>query len=453
MRMNPSGRSAVIGRLLGWFLVSAPLCAWSQVPGNARMSWLENEVIKLGVDLERGGAIVYLAEVGGENLVNNFDLGRQVQLSYFSGPVPYGVDGKSPAPHWAHIRWNPIQAGDDFGHGSAVLVHENDGRTLHASCRPLQWPLDNVAGECVMESWLELDGRVVKARARLTNSRSDRTQWPARLQELPAVYANAGLHHVLSYQGARPFTGDRVSPAPTPGGKHPWSFWLGTEGWAALLDENDRGLGLVTPGRVYFTGGFAGRPGKNDTFGNSTGYLAGQGQEILDHNIVHEFRYELVVGDLEQIRAQAAKHRRVTPPEWVFDADRQGWFYQNMSDQGWPVKGGLKLNLNADDPQMISPHVLWEAEKAPRLVIEAAFKTSHKQAVIYWQKLGEAAPGKEDHVMLPILGDGQWRRYEARLGDSAAYRGAMVRLRFDPVPRGEPGDWAEIKSIRLSEDP
>ncbi len=453
MRMNPSGRSAVIGRLLGWLLVSAPLCAWSQVPSKARMSWLENDMIKLGVDLERGGAIVYLGEVGGENLVNNFDLGRQVQLSYFSGPVPYGVEGKSPAPHWAHIGWNPIQAGDDFGHGSAVLAHENDGRTLHASCRPLQWPLDNVPGECVMESWLELEGRVVKARARLTNSRSDRTQWPARLQELPAVYANAGLHRVLSYQGARPFTGDRVSPAPAPGGKHPWSFWLGTEGWAALVDENDRGLGLVTPGRVYFTGGFAGRPGKNDTFGNSTGYLAGQGQEILDHNIVHEFRYELVVGGLEQIRAQAAKHRRVKPPEWVFDADRQGWFYQNMSDQGWPVKGGLKLNLDADDPQMISPHVFWEAEKAPRLVIVAAFKTSHKQAVIYWQKLGEAAPGKEDHVMLPILGDGQWRRYETRLGGNAAYRGAMVRLRFDPVPRGEPGDWAEIKSIGLSEDP
>jgi hypothetical protein len=451
--MNSSGWPAVIGRLLGCFLLSAGSSAWSQVPKDARMSWLENEVIKVGVDLSRGGAIVYLGEIGGENLVNNFDLGRQVQLSYFSGPVPYGVEGKSPEPHWSHIGWNPIQAGDDFGHGSPVLAHENDGRMLHASCRPLQWPLDNVPGECVMDSWLELEGRVVKARARLTNARSDRTQWPARLQELPAVYANACLHRVVSYQGGRPFTGDRVLQAPAPGGKHPWSFWLGTEGWAALVDETDRGLGLVTPGRIFFTGGFAGRPGNNDTFGNSTGYLAGQGQEILDHNIVHEFRYELVVGGLDQIRAQAAKHRRGTPPEWVFDADRQGWFYQNMNDQGWPVEGGLKLKLDADDPQMISPHVFWEAEKAPRLVIEAAFKTSHKQAVIYWQKLGETAPGKEDHVILPIDGDGLWRRYEARLGDSGSYRGAMVRLRFDPVPRGEPGDWAEIKSIRLSADP
>lgn len=453
MRFEPSGMSLILGLLLHLAMTSASLNAFSQLPGNARMSWLENEEIKVGVDLSRGGAIVYLAEAGGENLVNNFDLGRQVQLSYFSGPVPYGVEGNAPAAHWAHIGWNPIQAGDDFGHGSPMLSHENDGRMLHVSCRPLQWPLDNVPGECVMESWLELEGRVVKARARLTNSRSDRTMWPARLQELPAVYANAGLHRVVSYQGDRPFTGGQVLAAPLPTGKHPWSFWHGTEAWAALVDENDHGLGLVTPGRIYFTGGFAGSPGGNDTLGNSTGYLAGQGQEILDHNIVHDFRYELVVGSLGQIRSRAMKHRPGGLPQWVFEHDRQGWFYQNVQDQGWPVRGALKLNLEKDDPQMIGPHVFWEAEKAPRLVVEAAFKTRHGQAVLYWQKLGEPAPGKDDHFSLPIVGDGVMRSHVVRLGDSPAYQGAMVRLRFDPVPRGEPGDWVEIKSIRFAADP
>jgi len=272
----------------------------AQVPAGARMSYLDNGVAKVGVDLNHGGAIVFLARAGGENVINNFDLGRQVQLSFFSGPVPFGVDGQRPAKHWEHIGWNPIQAGDDFKNPSRLLAHENDGRTLHVKCQPMQWPLNNVPGDCTFDSWLELDGTVVKARARLTDARTDHTQYPARLQELPAVYANAAFHRVVSYQGNKPFTGDTATEAPKPAGPHPWSHWQGTEGWAALLDARDQGLGLITPGHVHFTGGFAGVPGPNDTTGNSTGYPAGQGQEILDHNIVHEFAYELVVPQSDQ---------------------------------------------------------------------------------------------------------------------------------------------------------
>lgn len=177
-----------------------------------RMSWLENDQIKLGVDLDVGGAITFLAAVeDGRNVINNFDLGRQVQLSYFSGPVPFEVDGKRPAEHWRHIGWNPIQTGDDFKNASRVLAHKNDGRSIHVVCRPMQWPLDNIPGDCTFDSWLELEGAVVKARARLTNARADHTQYAARLQELPAVYANGAFHRVVSYQGSRPFAQEEVT--------------------------------------------------------------------------------------------------------------------------------------------------------------------------------------------------------------------------------------------------
>ncbi|MBM3879431.1 MAG: hypothetical protein FJ387_06880 [Verrucomicrobia bacterium] len=138
-----------------------------QVPSAAQMSYLDNGVVKVGVDLNHGGAIVFLARAGGGNLINNFDLGRQVQLSFFSGPVPFDANGQRPQKHWEHIGWNPIQAGDEFKNPSFVLAHENDGHTLHVTCRPLQWPLNNVPGDCTFDSWLELDGPVVKARARL----------------------------------------------------------------------------------------------------------------------------------------------------------------------------------------------------------------------------------------------------------------------------------------------
>jgi len=418
------------------------------------MSWLENDRVRLGVDLDLGGAVTFLAAVkDGANVINNFDLGRQVQLSFYSGPVPFEADGQKPAEHWSHLGWNPIQTGDDFKNRSQVLAHENDGRQIHLTCRPLQWPLNHVPGECTFDSWLELEGATVKARARLTNSRADRTQYPARLQELPAVYANAPYHRVVSYMGALPFTQDAVAAAPEPHGKHPWSFWTGTEGWAALLDERDYGLGLITPGRVHFTGGFAGKPGPNDTHGNSTGYLAGQGQEILDSNIVYEFRYELVLGSLQEIRARAAKWRPAGPPSWSFTQDRQGWHYQNAADTGWPVKDHLHVLLEQEDPQLISPLTFWNAADAPYLVIEAAFQTKQRQATVMWRSHGENGFKPSQMTSFPIVADGEFHRLVIHLGAQSSYRGGITRLRFDPVDHAEKGAWMRLRAVRLVASP
>jgi hypothetical protein len=320
-------------------LLSAVSAVTSAEP---RMSWLGNGTIKVGVDLNLGGAITWLSEAEGENRVNNFDHGRQIQLSYFSGPVPFETDGQKAAEHWRHLGWNPIQAGDDFRNGSEVVEHRNDGSELYVKCIPLQWPLNRVPGECFLESWLRLEGRVLLAQARLTMARSDTTQYPARLQELPALYANAAYHRVVSYTGARPHTGEPAGVMPPSLTKHPWTFWTGTEQWSALLDENDEGLGLITPGRVWFTGGFAGRPGGNDTRATDTGYLAGQGLEILDHHAVHEFRYEVVVGSLARIRERAARHAPTAPPAWTFAKDRQGWHYRDAREPARALGGGIR---------------------------------------------------------------------------------------------------------------
>src|SRR5437660_1645011 len=107
-----------------------------------RMSFIENDAVRLGVDLNLGGAITWLSQSRGENIVNNWDLGRQIQMSHYSGPAPFSVGDKKPPKHWEHIGWNPIQAGDDFGHGSRVTEHRNDGRSLYTKCVPMQWPLD-----------------------------------------------------------------------------------------------------------------------------------------------------------------------------------------------------------------------------------------------------------------------------------------------------------------------
>lgn len=438
-------------KLSGFFFACASLAmgAPEGVPPQAKLSVLSNQAIELGVDLNRGGAIVYLAKRKGPNLVNNYDFGRQIQLSFYSGPVPYTEAGQSPKKHWEHLGWNPVQTGDDFKNTSEVLLHENDRRRLYVRCRPMQWPLNRVRAECVFEQWLELDGNVVKARARLTNQRSDRNQYPARLQELPAVYGVPALSRIVTYSGSRPFTGEALVDAPKPTGKRPWATWMGTEGWAAMVDGSGSGLGVISPGRISFIGGFAGQPGGYETMSNNTAYIASQAQEILDHNITYEFRYELVVGTLEEIRARAKAVRSVGLPEWRFAMDRRGWRYVNAEDCGWPVKGRLEVRLEREDPQLIGPAVLWRAEEAPYVMIEAAFHTKQKLATVYWQEAGASGPGPGNMMSFPIIADDEFHIFRVPLKDSPAYKGAMGGLRFDPVPSAETGAWVKVRSIRL----
>ena len=75
----------------------------------------------------------------------------------------------------------------------------------------MQWPLSNVPGECFFESSIKIIGNTVQVNNRISNHRIDKTQYPARSQELPAVYVNASYHRLVTYKGDRPFENDAIS--------------------------------------------------------------------------------------------------------------------------------------------------------------------------------------------------------------------------------------------------
>jgi hypothetical protein len=428
-----------------------------QSPRFSGCKYLDNGQIRLGVDLDLGGAITYLSDANSDNnVVNSYDFGRQIQMSFYAGPVPFGVGDKQPKKHWSHIGWNPIQSGDDFQHGSRVIDYRQDGNSLYLKCVPLQWPLDNVPAECTFECWITLAGHTAEVRGRLNNQRSDKTQYAARTQELPAVYTNGPLYRLMTYTGRRPFTGDSleriVKPVDNPA---PWARWLATENWAALVNDADWGLGIWNPGCFRFSGGFAGVPGAGGPKDNPTGYIAPNHDEILDHDIQYEFSYVLILGPLDEIRQYVYRHAaRPFLPDYEFRANRQHWRLVNAQDAGWPLKGDWQVKLDQPDPQLFSPEACWQADEVPRILIEAAYHTASGQgtgvirAQLFWKRFDDRGFSEQRSVNFAIQPDGQFHTYTLELASSADYRGATITgLRFDPTPNGVAGDCVMIRRI------
>lgn len=420
-----------------------------------RMSYIDNGQIRLGIDLSIGGAVTYLSEKGadgkdGPNLINSYDWGRQVQMSFYSGPKPFVPEGATLHDSWKQLGWNPIQAGDVYENGSKVTAHRNDGKELYVRCTPQHWPLKNVPGQCDFECWFTLEGKTVQARARLTNRRTDKTQYPSRTQELPAVYTNGPWYKLVTYIGDQPFTNAEPTVVVdlNDGKGWPWRYYQSPERWSALLNKDNHGLGIYMPDAVAFAGGFAGKKGQGGPSDDPTGYMSPLIRETLDHNIVYDYGYTLIVGSLKDIRDYVYEQEKSRGlPNWTFDQDRQHWVCERTTDQGWPVRDGLRVDLIASGHALLSsPKTFWRAEQAPTVTLRASFKTAGETATLLlqlyddfaagdWAQWGEERaerpkPARPIAIPFAINGDGKTRDIEIDLSAHPQYRGGFTQLKL-----------------------
>lgn len=399
-----------------------------------KMSFIENEYIKVGIDLNLGGAITYLADPEKkENLINNSDWGRQVQMSFYSGPVPYEPNGKKSHPAWTFIGWNPIQSGDVAGHKSKVIAYKNTGKTLYVKSIPMHWPLDSVPGECIYECWLSLDKNAVKVTSRIVNARPDKTQYPARGQELPAVYTNAPWHKLITYQGDKPFTNDTLSLIQnhnlTTTKNIQWAHWQATESWAANVNESNYGLGVWNAGVQEFSGGYFGDSlFVGGSYDSPTGYIAPNSVDILDYNITYDYHYTLILGTLDEIRSYVYKNSKPVLPDYQFKNQRWQWYYQNTSDAGWPIKNGLVISLKKG-ATMISPTVFYKVADAPVLRFTALYPSGVKKAKLWWKPFrGNFEESRS--LEFDIMGDGKMHTYTIPLHQSPEYKGIITGFKI-----------------------
>ncbi|MGI6401499.1 MAG: hypothetical protein ACOX0A_05235 [Thermoguttaceae bacterium] len=356
--------------------------------GDEPIRYIENDRVKVGFNLAIGGAIVYLEDKKNDsrNMINSFDWGRQIQLSFYSGPAPFiGPNGEKPSDSWAGLGWNPIQAGDCGGYGSRVLEFEIVGDDqAFVRTRPMLWPHSGLLAECVFECRYRLTDNGFELSATIINDRSDKTQYLARSQETPALYTNAPWYKLVTYLGDKPFQNEPVTTVVDKGDGNgwPWTVFYCPERWSALLDENDYGVGVYQPASVRVTAGYAGSDeSKGQDLGakeSPTGYIAPLESMILDWDVQYSYRTTFIVGSLDEIRQTAyalAKEEVPALPEWDFKTDRQNWTYENTTDDGWDLRGkGLTFNLlpNANAVAK-SAETFWQAEDSNRLEIEGSF--------------------------------------------------------------------------------
>ncbi|MEQ8763641.1 MAG: hypothetical protein RL885_06930 [Planctomycetota bacterium] len=437
----------------GWLALLVLLASAGQVDAQKRLpsadrsspDFLDNGVIRIGVDVSKGGAIRWLSRSGStDNVINVADLGRYVQQSYYSGPCPYVPEGASQHPAWSGWCWNPIQVGDVFGNPSRLLDHTNDGQTLYTQCVPMQWALDGVPGDCTLETWIRLEENRAHVRCRLVNARQDPARYPAAHQELPAIYTIGRLHRLFTYTGLAPFTGDALTQIQNSG--PPWEYWLSTERWAALVDDDGWGVGIVHPDRLLTAGGFHGTPGVGGPADGATGYIAPLHTEVIDAQITYEYAFILILGTLSQIRELATANAPEARPRFRFHRDRSHWIPINARDAAPPYDGAWTLSLEDGDPQLISPPMDYEAARAPKLTIEAAYRGAGSKAELFFARTGEDFSAAR-RVEWPVISDGVVRTYVVDLAAHSDYTGRIGKLRFDPLVQTQAGNEIDLVSI------
>lgn len=216
------------------------------------------DTIRVGLDTSWGGAIVQVTYDGRE-VVNRWDPGREVQLAIYDGYRKYdpcaGCSGT--------FGWNPVQAGDRHGSGSALIADSLANDHLYTRTRPIEWYPDDkgggpkrpVATDVIIEQWVSVakwDWRAIHVQYRVTYE--GKAAHGNSSQELPAVYVNSEYDRFVYYRGDAPWTNAAVVDTVLPVAPPVPVFYM-PEKWAALVDSSGIGLTIYAPQQYPYGGG------------------------------------------------------------------------------------------------------------------------------------------------------------------------------------------------------
>ncbi len=256
--------------------------------------YLDNGIIRIGVDRSRGAAIGYFADAKTQrNLLNHNDEGRFIQQSYY-GDKDGSMWDKKP---WSY---NPVQGGSYKGEDATTLDFKKTASQLYAKVEPLHWANAKRCPEAIMQEWITLDGAVAKVRMRLDYSGP--TQQRKAHQEMPAMFVDYDLPNLIVEKD-----GKLIRKVPEDLSKAGVQKVEYDTGWLAYVDDKDFGIGILTPGTNMAVSYRHRGNGKTGPKGSACSYLAPVRTLQLTQGLVVDYEFYLTIGSLEEIRSRFAK--------------------------------------------------------------------------------------------------------------------------------------------------
>lgn len=262
-------------------------------------TYLDNGVVRIGVDKSRGAAIGYFAlSKEKRNLLNHHDEGRFIQQSYY-GDRDGSMWGKKP---WSY---NPVQGGSYKGEDAKTLEFKTTEKSILAKVEPLHWANAKPCPEAIMGEYITLDGPVAKIRMRMDYTGP--TQKARAHQEMPAMFVDYALPHLVFERD-----GKLVRHAPVDlakkGGPEKISY---TGGWLAFVDDRNFGIGILTPGtNTAVTYRHRGN-GSIGPDGSACSYVAPIRTIQLVNGTVVDYGFYLTIGSLDEIKARFEKLSKI----------------------------------------------------------------------------------------------------------------------------------------------
>lgn len=406
--------------------------------------YINNGIIQLGVDMNRGGSIFHFSEVNTKrNLLNHADEGRFMQQSYY-GEKDGSIWSGRP---WS---WNPIQGGGSHGEKARVLSQKITPTSINIVSEPIHWATGEALPECEMEETITLDGQIAHVHYTFRNMGPGANNHPATHQELPAVFMDNALSDLVFYSGDKPWTNDiltRYTP-PSQTGTIKNEQHTRTEHWAAYVDNNDWGLGVYTPGTPQMTLYRFGY-GSGPTSG-ACSYFAPIRTFAVTKGMIFEYDVYLYIGTTDQIRKTFYEIRS---EDWEIDDTGfpSGYFYIKESNnvtvtenEYTGTEGSFTIVTNGTNPSVTTQRI---AQNISNQVLTFEYRCNKKVGLsLIMEDYGTATR------IMPLSTTSDWNTYSFDIGDLISKSGwGSVGSRIKILLDTETGTQIDIQKMRIRE--
>ena len=339
-------------------LLSLNLSQGTDISDDYGMVYLSGADYKIGIDLDCGGALTYMEDLGNSvvaaqkksyfgattnpvevglstdfkssgltryntlgnvNLINAHDTGRLVQQSYYGAGDSTYEPGMFEGAAWPY---NPVQGGNVYNDPSKIVDLQVTDSYIYIKCRPLDWARESqYITPTYMEAWYTLEDGMMRASCRFV----DFSGYPSLTtnQEVPAFYCVEPLNNFVYYSGGEAWLDSNTKVT-----RSDLQFWSGrddqnfpcNENWAAFVGDGSSGygIGVYAPGQTDFCAGVMERdtltslddanmtsdliPGQPAANHNSTSYIGVMDSICFQSYTPIEYCYYITTGDVTSIR-------------------------------------------------------------------------------------------------------------------------------------------------------